>query len=244
MKFKYLISLILILITIVLLATFFWLKGVGADFMQNLITEAIGIFITVIIIDFILRKNEEEKKRKISDIALIQCMRMADKILSLFYPSENGHSIITQYTFGTHEIITHNNSFTNGTEFELSLSNKNLFVERIKSEVEDPTFVDYNSTKLYLIEKNEAILELNYMFQHVINSLQYSDNYELYSLISNLQMNIMQYFDMRDMKAGHKIIADLIAEFEIPMVNVAIKIHFVIANRANKREELLRFPNS
>jgi len=241
MKFNFKILMVLALLVMLFTTTFLWLKGVATDFTANLTTEILGIIITVLIVDVLLKKNEEEKKRKVSHIALIQCLKAADRILTLFYPKDYGTGITIKYTFGSHEIITINNSFTNGTEFILSIKDKGLFAKRIESEVKDPTFVDYASTRTYLFEKNEKLLELGYMFNHAMAALQYSDDSELYSLALDMHLAMMQYYDMKEMNAGHKTIADLIAEFEIPMVNAAIKVRSAIINQADKTEELLNF---
>ena len=83
-KFKIIIVSVLFITEFFLL--FLWYKNIWVDFTINLLTEVLGIGITIIIIDYLLQRDSKIGKREISDLAFTMSLKVCNEIILILLP--------------------------------------------------------------------------------------------------------------------------------------------------------------
>lgn len=233
-RFKIILVLVLIISEAILLTL--WYYGIWTDFVINLLTEILGIAITVILIDHLLEKNNKIVKKETNDLAFRLSLNICKQVISLFYPNMNlANTRIVKYKFGEHEIYNYSD-LVNKESFTLSLENKELFKERIKSEILDPSFNDRSSIQKYIQEKNEKLISLIFMIEASLNAFHYFDENELYSTLLEMRIKIFEYQELKTTVGGPSSIGNIMSDYEIDLLNTSLKLNQLVEKNADKIE--------
>ena len=158
-------------------------NSTAQDFSLNLITEIIGIFLTVFFIDFVLRRKEEKEKKKLLSNIYAQYLISAKRLLDFFAVA--------------YKASTLNKPSEWDTDFKTLFSNPEFYsslkhLDFLKNAPIAPTanWLNYSRSQMILISDGFEKLIDKYAFimdSKTISDLDYLSNYWVIDIIKSGQ---------------------------------------------------------